>query len=126
MVAMVERDLTVGVTNLTAMVVLVASLGGGWLGGGPGLLGVLTGGALALVSFRSLAARVRATAGTASTGSWVGLAVLRFAAVSAVAALLFVAGWAHPVGWLAGYSVLPVVLVVQGLRGAREESNSWT
>jgi predicted permease len=43
-----------------------------------------------------------------------------------VAALLFVAGWAHPVAWLAGYSALPLALVVQGLRLAREESTSWT
>jgi hypothetical protein len=34
---------------------------------------------------------------------------------------LFVAGWAHPVAWLAGYSALPLAVVLQGLRLAREE-----
>jgi hypothetical protein len=41
-----------------------------------------------------------------------------------VAAALFAAGWAHPVAWLAGYSVLPLAVVLQGLRLAREESRA--
>jgi apolipoprotein N-acyltransferase len=67
-----------------------------------------------------------AAAGPMLTAPWMVLAGLRFTAISAVAALLFVAGWAHPVAWLAGYSALPLALVVQGLRLAREESTSWT
>jgi ATP synthase I chain len=124
---MTGRDLTADVTHRTAIAVLAASLAGGWLGGAPGALGVLTGGALGLVGFRLLASRLRAAAGggPVPAAPWVALAALRFAAVSGVAALLFVGGWAHPVAWLIGYSVLPVVLVVQGLRSAREESNSW-
>jgi hypothetical protein len=106
--------------------VLLMSLAGGGLGGVPGALGVLAGGALGLVSFRVLAARVRAVGGPAPAAAWVGLTVLRFAAVGGVAALLFVSGWAHPIAWLAGYSVLPAVVIVQGLRSAREESSSWT
>jgi hypothetical protein len=120
---MTGRDLTTGVTRQTATAVLVATLAGGWLGGAPGALGVLTGGALGLVGFRLLAARVRAmAAGPALTGPWVVLAAMRFGAVSGVAALLFVSGWAHPVAWLVGYSVLPAALVLQGLRLAREEA----
>lgn len=123
---MTGRDLTTGVTHLTVIAVLITSLAGGALAGVPGALGVLTGGALGLVGFRVLAARVRAVGRPAPAAHWIVLTALRFAVVGGVAALLFVGGWAHPIAWLVGYSVLPVVLVVQGLRGAREESTSWT
>jgi ATP synthase I chain len=124
---MTGRDLTTGVTQQTAVAVLLAAAVGGWLGGGPGVLGVLTGGALGLVSFRLLAARVRAVAaGPGLAASWAALAGLRFTAISGIAALLFVGGWAHPVAWLVGYSALPLALVLQGLRLAREESHPWT
>jgi len=39
--------------------------------------------------------------------------------------VLFVNGWAHPLAVLAGYSALPVMVVVHGVRLARE-SASWT
>ena len=119
---MTASELTARVTLTTAIAVLPLTLAGTWLGGVPGALGVLAGGALALGSFRALAAR--ATAATVST-AWLLTAALRFAAVAAVAALLFVQGWAHPLAVLAGYTVLPVMLVAQGLRLARE-SASWT
>jgi hypothetical protein len=118
---MTARDLTTGVTRQTAVTVLLAAALGTWAAGAPAAVGVLTGGALALIGFRLLAARVRAAA-TGSLAPWALLAGLRFAAVSGVAGLLFVGGWAHPVAWLVGYSALPVALVLQGLRLAREES----
>jgi hypothetical protein len=123
---MTASDLTSGVTRLTALAVLVAALAGGWLGGAPGALGVLAGGALGLVSFRLLAARVRTVAavGPTLTAPWPLLAGLRFAAVAGVAGLLFVHGWAHPVAWLVGYSALPLAVVLQGLRLAREERDA--
>jgi hypothetical protein len=122
---MTASELTTGVMRHTAVAVLAAALAGGWLAGGAGVGGVLAGGALAIASFRVLAARVAAaTSGPALTGPWVVLAGLRFAAVSGVAAVLFVAGWAHPVAWLAGYSALPLAVVLQGLRMAREESRA--
>jgi ATP synthase I chain len=124
---MTGRDLATSVTLPTAMAAVVASLAAGWVGGMPGALGVLTGGGLGLAGFRLLTRRVRAAAaGPALAAPWAILAALRFAVVVGAAALLFVHGWAHPVAWLVGYSLLPVVLVVQGLRGAREESNPWT
>ena len=55
---MTSSDLTTRVTRRTAAAVAVLALGGGWLGGAPGAAGVLAGGALALGSFRWLAARV--------------------------------------------------------------------
>jgi ATP synthase I chain len=123
---MTASDLTSGVTRRTALAVLVAALAGGWLGGVPGALGVLAGGALGLVSFRLLAARVRAVSALGPTlaAPWPLLAGLRFAAVAGVAGLLFVHGWAHPVAWLVGYSALPLAVVLQGLRLAREERDA--
>jgi hypothetical protein len=123
---MTASDLTTGVTQRTALAVLVAAVAAGWVGAAPGALGVLAGGALGLASFRLLAARVRAVAaaGPATTGAWSLLAGLRFAGVAGAAALLFVHGWAHPVAWLAGYSALPLAVVLQGLRLAREEQDA--
>jgi hypothetical protein len=120
---MTASELTTGVTQRTALAVLVAAIAGGGLGGTPGAVGVLAGGALGLVSFRLLAARLRAVAavGPASGAPWPILAGLRFAVVTGVAAMLFVTGWAHPVAWLVGYTALPLAVVVQGLRLAREE-----
>jgi len=120
---MTGRELTAGVTRQATLIVLVAAIAAGWLGGARGALGVVTGGALGVLGFRVLASRVGAlTAGPVVGTPWLLLAAARFLVVSGVAALLFVAGWAHPVAWLAGYSVLPVALVLQGLRVAREES----
>lgn len=120
---MTGRELTAGVTRQATLIVLVAALAAGWLGGVRGALGVLTGGALGILGFRVLAARVGAVAaGPVLTAPWLVLAGARFLVVSGAAALLFVGGWAHPIAWLAGYSVLPVALVLQGLRLAREES----
>jgi hypothetical protein len=121
-----KGDFTTRVTRSTAVVVLVAALAGGWLGDAPGAFGVLAGGALGLVSFRLLAARVAAaTASPGSMAPWPVVAALRFAAVSGVAAVLFVGGWAHPVAWLVGYSALPLAVVLQGLRLARQEAEPW-
>jgi hypothetical protein len=123
---MMERRLTTGVTRQTALAALVTALAGGWLGGVSGALGVLTGGALALLSFRLLAARLAAIgAGSTLTAPWTMMAGLRFAAVSGVAIALIVAGWADPIAWLVGYTLLPLAVVTQGLRLAREESRPW-
>ena len=123
---MMERRLTTGVTRQTALAALVTALAGGWLGGVSGALGVLTGGALALLSFRLLAARLAAIGAGSTLGApWAMVAGLRFAAVSGVAIALIVAGWAHPIAWLAGYTLLPLAVVTQGLRLAREESRPW-
>ena len=119
---MTASELTARVTLTTALAVLPLALGGFWLAGVAGAAGVVLGGGLALFSFRLLAAR--ATAISAST-AWVVLAALRFGAVAVAAAVLFVNGWAHPLAVLAGYSALPLVVVVHGLRLARENA-SWT
>ena len=123
---MTSSDLTTRVTRRTAAAVTVLALGGGWLGGAPGAAGVLAGGALALGSFRWLAARaVAASTGPPMASGWIVVTGLRLAAVAAVAAVAFAGGWVHPLAMLVGYTVLPVALVMQGLRLAREESGSW-
>jgi hypothetical protein len=123
---MTSSDLTTSVTRRTAAAVAVLMLAGGWLGGAPGAAGVLAGGALALGSFRWLAARVVAVSVNPSMASaWVAVTGVRLAAVAALAAIAFAGGWVHPIALLAGYTVLPVALVMQGLRLAREESGSW-
>jgi len=119
---MTASELTARVTVTTALAVLPLALGGFWLAGVSGAAGVVAGGALALFSFRLLAAR--ATAASAST-AWMVVSALRFGAVAVVAAVLFAGGWTHPLAVLAGYSVLPVTIVVHGLRLARENV-SWT
>jgi hypothetical protein len=123
---MTASELTGGVSRATALAVALAAAVGGWVGGGPGALGVLAGGALGLGGFWVLAARLRAvtTAGPTLTAPWPLLAGLRFGVVAAVAAVLFVSGWVHPVAWLIGYSALPVAVVLQGLRLAREEGDA--
>jgi hypothetical protein len=115
-------ELTTRVSLTTALAVLPLAVAGGWLGGAPGVIGVVAGGALALFSFRRLAARA---AGAAPGTVWVVTAGLRLAVVAVAAAALFAGGWGHPVGVLAGYSALPVMLIVHGLRLAREGA-SWT
>ena len=123
---MTVSDLTTGVTQRTLLAVLVGAIAAGWLGGASGAVGVLAGGALGLLSFRVLAARVRAAcdAGPVPATPWLLLAGLRFLAVSGAAVMLFISGWAHPIAWLAGYSVLPFAVLLQGLRLAREESRA--
>ena len=85
-------------------------------------MGVLAGGAVAVVNFRWLAALAAATtsAGRAPGAAWLALAGLRFAVSTAVCAVLFLSGAAHPVALLAGFTALPCVLVARGLAAARE------
>jgi len=121
---MTPGELTARVTLTTALAVLPLALLGFCLGGASGALGVAAGGALALGSFRLLAARVSALNGVPATG-WLLGAALRFAGAAAVAAVLLGGGWAHPLALVAGYSVLPVAVVLQGLRAVRGETPSW-
>jgi hypothetical protein len=116
-------ELTRRVTATAAAVALPLAVAGAWLGGRDAVVGVLAGAALAVWSFRRLAAR--ASGGAAPGVAWMVTAGLRFVAVASAAGLLLALGWAHPVAVLAGYSVLPVVVVVHGLRLAKE-TPSWT
>jgi hypothetical protein len=101
-----------------------------WLGGAPAGLGVLAGGALAIVNFRWLVAR--ATAATAALSAvpgasgaaasvWLVGSGLRFGASLAACTLLLATGWAHPIALLVGFTLLPCDLIVRGLAAARAE-----
>ena len=118
---MMRSSLTTRVTIDAGMLAVAMALGGAWLGGRTVLFGVLGGALLALADFWWLSARLDAV-GSDAPGAlvWLGSAGLRLAGVAVAVALLFVTGWFHPVGLVAGLAALPCALVARGLRLARE------
>ncbi|OLD38010.1 MAG: hypothetical protein AUI57_08785 [Candidatus Rokubacteria bacterium 13_1_40CM_2_68_8] len=120
---MTPGELTTRVTLDTCAAVGALAALAGWLGGAPAGLGVLAGGALAIVNFRWLVARASAAmaAGSASAGAWLIGAGLRFAACTLACALLFATGWAYPIPLVMGFTVLPCDLIARGLAAARAE-----
>jgi len=121
---MTLNNVTARVTVETCALVAVLAVPTGWLGGPTAALGVFAGGALAVVNFRWLAARAVAVASSASVagGAWLVGAGLRLAAFAAACAVLLALEWAHPLALLAGLSVLPWAVIVEGLRAANGES----
>ena len=121
---MTPGELKARATVATCAGAVVMAVPFAWLAGAPAGLGILAGGALAVVNFRWLAARaeVAAAAPGLAGALWYVGAALRFALVAAVAGLLFVSGWAHPVALLAGFSVLPCAVIAHGLAAARREA----
>ena len=112
-------------TDLVARVSLTAALATGaltgpaaWLGGAPGAIGAASGGALAIANWWWLSRRARISADRRPALAWAAAATLRLSAIALVVAALLVTGWAHPVGLVAGLSVLPPILVIAGLRDA--------
>jgi len=120
---MTPRSLCARVTWETSALVASLAAAAAWLGGAPASVGVVAGGALAVVNFRWLAVRAvaAAAAGAAPGAAWVAAAGLRFLATTAACAALFLTGAAHPVGLLMGFTTLPCVLIARGLAGARGE-----
>src|SRR3989442_5180497 len=114
---MTPSNMTARVTAATFALVAALAAPAGWPGGPAAALGVLAGGALAIVNFRWLAARAVAVASSAGVagGAWLVGARLRLAAFAAACAVLLALEWAHPVALLAALSLLPSALVVQGL-----------
>ncbi|MCI0547987.1 MAG: ATP synthase subunit I [Candidatus Rokubacteria bacterium] len=109
---------------LTGLVVAALLAAPAWWLGGPGAaLGVLAGAAIVLVDFRWLTrdaermlARVAAGGPGAPRLATLGL---RRLAIFGVLGLLIASGVSHPLAVIAGLVVLPPLLVVHGLRGAR-------
>ncbi len=114
-------SLTARVTVDASVLAVAVALGAGWLGGRTALFGVLAGALLALADFWWLAARLDGVGdGAPGPIAWLGTAGLRLSGVALAVAALFVTGWFHPVGLVAGLAVLPCALVTRGLRLARE------
>jgi hypothetical protein len=109
------------VTIDAGLLAVALALGGAWLGGRTVCFGILAGAFLALADFWWLSARLDVV-GTDAPGAlaWLGAAGLRLVGVAVAVAALFVSGWFHPVGLVAGLAVLPCALVSRGLRLARE------
>lgn len=120
---MTPSELTTRVTLDTCAAVGALAALGWWLLGAPVGVGVLAGGALAVVNFRWLVARafVATATGVGSAAAWVLGAALRFLACAAACGVLLAYGWAHPIALVAGFTVLPCDLIARGLESARTE-----
>jgi len=120
---MTPSELTTRVTLDTCAAVAALAALGWWLLGAPIGLGVLAGGALAVVNFRWLVARatIATATGSASAAAWIVGAGLRFAACAGACGILLAYGWAHPIALVAGFTVLPCDLIARGLESARTE-----
>ena len=120
---MTPSELTTRVTLDTSAAVLALAALAGWLLGVPSGVGVLAGGVLAVVNFRWLVIRtsVALTTGSTSATAWIIGAGLRFVACAAACGALLAYGWAHPLGLVAGFTVLPCDLIARGLASARTE-----
>ena len=119
---MTPSDLTSRVSR-DACVLGVALAGpAAYLGGLDGALGAAAGAGIAVGNFRWLASRAQATGGDGSPARplWSLAAGLRLAAVVVALGVVVASGHAHPLAIVAGVSVIPIVVVVHGLRGARE------
>lgn len=108
-------------SGLAAVVALSAVAG--WVAGVEGAAGVAGGGAAALLNFRWLALSVANVAALVRDGGSGGVALrgawLRHLLTVGALGLLLGSGWTHPLAVIAGLSVLPPILIAQGLR-ARE------
>src|SRR5258706_4662432 len=109
---MTPSELTTRVTLDTCAAVGALAALGWWLLGAPIGLGVLAGGALAVVNFRWLVARaaIATATGSASAAAWIVGAGLRFAACAGACGMLLAYGWAHPIALLAACTWLACAL----------------
>jgi hypothetical protein len=137
---MTPTELRTRVVRETGAGVLLLALIAGWLGGGPGFVGVAAAGAITVANFWWLARGASAALGasrsgpvaspkwaprrgatpSAVSGVWIVAAGFRFLALLAALAALCATGWAHPVAVVAGLTVLPCDVIALGLRAARD------
>ena len=116
-------ELKTRITITSAALAGALALAAAYLGGVSAALGIAAGAVLALGDFWWLAARVGALLSPEAVwggSGWLLATTLRFIALTAGAAVVLVTGVVHPVALVVGFTVLPVVLVAQGLRAARE------
>jgi hypothetical protein len=115
-------ELTSRVTWESGWAVALLSLGAALGIGGSAAAGVVAGGILAILNFRWLAGRVVCVLdGVPPPGGWVLGFGVRLVALAAATAALMGSGWAHPLGVVAGFTVLPCALIWHGLGQARAE-----
>ena len=121
------------VTIETGYLVIALSVLAGWIGGLTAAAGVCAGGAMAIVNFRWLSRRVLGGLGQAGTSAdapggtqadsphgvpvagWVLGFGVRFTVLAVAIGAVVASGWAHPVGLVIGFSLLPFTLIGRGL-----------
>lgn len=108
---------------ITLMLLVPVTLASAWIGGASSAIGTVAGGLLSLGSLYWIARGVRNAGGFLAGGRshklWVVALGLRYAVLFAAVALLLRTGAAHPLGLVAGLSVMPPVVIILGLRAAR-------
>jgi hypothetical protein len=118
-----SRDLVRRVVISCAALLVPLSIAGALLAGRAALLGILVGGGVTLGNLLWLSYGSGRVSGL-SRGRplWFLSLGLRYLALFAALALCLWSGWVHPLALIVGLSVLPPVLIIQGLRVARR---SW-
>ncbi len=115
-----DRDLLGRVTRVGALALVPLAAAAFYLAALPGFLGVISGGAVGLASLAWLAVGCRRAAGLFRGRRvhplWLLSLGLRHLSLFAALAALLWSGSVHPIGLIAGLSVLPPVLIVQALR----------
>jgi len=116
-------ELVTRVSWITLLLLVPVTLASAWIGGASSAIGTVAGGLLSLGSFYWIARGARNASGFFAGGRshklWIFALGLRYAALFGVVALLLRTGAAHPLGLVAGLSILPPVVIILGLRAAR-------
>jgi hypothetical protein len=117
---MTPTELVTRVTLESAATVAALAVVAGGVAGLSAALGLLAGGGLAIGNFWWLSGRALALrdlgAANRSAVRWAPAVGVRYMALSAAFAGVFLIGWAHPVAVIVGLTVLPCALVAVGLR----------
>jgi hypothetical protein len=115
-------ELVARVSRTSLILLVPLALVAALVGGVDGALGTVAGGLLSLGSLQWLSRGLRSAGaffGGRAHPLWaIGLG-LRYALLFGAIAVLLGTGIAHPVGLIAGLSILPPVVIVVGLRAAR-------
>lgn len=114
-------ELRARVTLDTVAATAALALLGLGMGGVPAGVGIAAAGGLAAANFWWLGRGVSgfASAGRRALAGWAVSAGARFLVLAGAFVALLGSGWADPLAVIVGLGVLPVALVVEGLRAAR-------
>jgi hypothetical protein len=123
---MIVSSFAMRVARDTCVVGALLALATAWIAGRAGGLGIVAGALLAVGNFLWLARRAsEAGAGavaTSSVAAWALASGLRLLATGVLCVLLFKLDVIHPVGLVAGLTLLPGAVIVQGLRAADNDA----